>query len=77
MKNKRMGVEQTGQFRRIRKKKRKKKEGRRKRKREGEERGREKKEKWVFCFSLRSTKLRPLVFIEARGKVGPRNKGYA
>ena len=36
-----------------------------------------KKTKRGFCFSLRSTEIGPCVFVEARGKVGPRNEGYA
>ena len=51
----------------------------RKRKREGEERERKKKEKekWVFRFSLRSMEIGPSIFVGVRGKVGPRNEGYA
>ena len=40
-------------------------------------RERERKTKRGFYFSPRSTKIGPLVFIGARGKVGPRNEGYA
>ena len=41
------------------------------REREREEKSRERN------FSLRSTKIRPSVFVGARGKVGPRNEGIA
>ena len=41
------------------------------------EREREKKKKKAFRFSLRSTKIGLWVFVRARGKVGPRNEGYA
>ena len=65
-----MGVEQTGEFRWIRKKKKRGK-GERTSRRERE------KGKRGFRFSLRSTEIGLSVFIRARGKVGPRNKGYA
>ena len=58
-----MGVEQIGQFGRIRKNKKERKEGRMKRKTKGEERGKEKNEKWVFRFSLRSTEIGPSLFV--------------
>ena len=40
-------------------------------------REREKKGGGGFRFSLRSTKIGLSVFAGARGKVGPRNEGYA
>ena len=41
-----------------------------------QKREREKKKK-VFRFSLISTEIGPWVFVRARSKVGPRNKGCA
>ena len=38
--------------------------------------GGEKNKKRGFHFSLRSTEVRPLVFVGARGKVDPHNEGY-
>ena len=43
---------------------------------ETNKRERERKKK-VFRFSLRSTEIKPWVFVEARGKAGLRNEGYA
>ena len=42
-----------------------------------EERERERIKKKGFHFFLRSKEIRPPVFVRERGKVGPRNKGYA
>ena len=42
-----------------------------------QKREREKRKKKGFRFSLRSTKIRSSIFIGERGKVGPRNEGYA
>ena len=42
-----------------------------------QKRERERKTKRGLCFSLRSTEIGPWVFVGARGKVGPRNLGYA
>ena len=53
---------------------------REKKKRRGDEHKRErekKKPKMGFYCSLRSTEIGPWVFVGARGKVGPRNEGYA
>ena len=45
---------------------------------ESERRERKRKEKSrERNFSLRSTEIGPWVLVRARGKVGPRNKGYA
>ena len=55
------------------KKNKKKKEERREKKMEQ----REKKKNRVFCFSLRSTKIRSSVFVGARGKVHLRDASYA
>ena len=51
-------------------------------KEEGKKRGenkwkRERKTKRGFRFSLRSMKIGPSIFVGARGKVDPRNEGYA
>ena len=43
---------------------------------EGRERERKEKSR-ERNFSLRSTEIRSWVFVGARGKVGPRNEGYA
>ena len=68
-----MGVEQTGEFGWIRKKKKRKGE----RKKERTSIREREKGKRGFRFSLRSTEIGLSVFVRARGKVGPRNKGYA
>ena len=60
------------------KKKRKREEKKeRGRERERAEKERERKGKRGFRFSLRYTKIGLSVFIRARGKIGPRNEGYA
>ena len=58
--------------------KEKRKGKRREKKGEGKNRReREKKTKREFCFSLRSMEIKPSIFAEAKGKVGPRNESYA
>ena len=42
----------------------------------GNKQERERKKK-VFRFSLRSTNIGSWIFVGVRGKVGPRNEGYA
>ena len=85
MKNKKeMGMEQKkriwwDKWANKKEKKRRKERRRGKIRKRNTEKEREKKKnkKRVFCLPLRSTEIGLSVFVGVRGKVGPRNEGYA